>query len=280
MTAAGKFHLYIDDTGSRDPDKAYATDAYDEGSMDCFGLGGVIIKEAEIDATIQAHKKFCAEQDITYPLHSHSIRRGRSKFAWLRTPEKEAVFMPALESYILSLPIVTVACIIDRPGYVARYKERFADRLWFMCKTAFTILVERAAKYVDEQGGAMEIYFEGSGQREDRDLIAYMRDLKARGMDFDKATSEDYRPLGSDDFQRLCLGKPYRKTKETPMIQLADLVLFPMAKGGYAQTYRPYAQLKAAGKLIDCHLREEEIPTRGIKYSCFDAERQKAQPSS
>src|SRR6476660_8325848 len=103
MTAAAKFHLYIDDTGSRDPDKAYATDAYDEGSMDCFGLGGVIIKEAEIDATIQAHKKFCAEQDITYPLHSHSIRRGRSKFAWLRTPEKEAVFMPALESYILSL---------------------------------------------------------------------------------------------------------------------------------------------------------------------------------
>jgi hypothetical protein len=159
MTAARKYHLYIDDTGSRDPDKAYATDVHGE-IMDCFGLGGIIINAADIDATIQAHKKFCAEQNISYPLHSHSIRRGRRKFAWLKTPEKEAVFLPALESYILSLPIITVACIIDRPGYVARYKERFADKLWFMCKTAFTILVERAAKYVDEQGGAMEIYFE------------------------------------------------------------------------------------------------------------------------
>jgi len=195
----------------------------------------------------------------------------------LKTPEKAGVFMPALESYILSLPIITVACIIDRPGYVVRYKERFADKLWLMCRTAFTILVERAAKYVDEQGGAMEIFFEQSGQREDRDL---MRDLKTRGMDFDQKTSEGYAPLKSDDFRWLCLGKPYRKTKETPMIQVADLVLFPMAKAGYDQSYRPYVQLKAAGKLIDCHLPEEEIPARGIKYSCFDAEKQKAQPWS
>jgi hypothetical protein len=58
MTAAGKYHLYTDDTGSRDPDKAYAPDVH-EGRMDCFGLGGIIIKEADIDATIQAHKRFC-----------------------------------------------------------------------------------------------------------------------------------------------------------------------------------------------------------------------------
>ena len=75
-------------------------------------------------------------------------------------------------------------------------------------------------------------HFEQSGRREDRDIVAYMRDLKARGIDFDKESSGAYTPLGPDDFKRLCLGKPTRKTKETPMIQIADLVLFPMAKAG------------------------------------------------
>lgn len=182
--------------------------------------------------------------------------------------------MPALEEYLLSLPIITIACIVDRPGYLARYKEKFREQLWLMCKTAFTILVERAAKYVDEQGGAMEIYFEQSGKKEDRDLIAYMRDLKTRGLDFDKGSSGPYTPLRSDDFKRLCLGKPYRKTKTTPMIQIADLVLYPMAKAGYMPNYRPYTRLKAAGKLIDTHLPEDAVGARGIKYSCFDSPKQ------
>ena len=38
------------------------------------------------------------------------------------------------------------------------------------------------------------------------------------------------------------------------MIQIADLVLYPMAKGGYDSDYRPYKKLKESGKLIDCLL--------------------------
>ena len=278
-TTAEKFHLYIDDTGSRNPDRAYAQQARDD-KMDCFGLGGIIIREDRIDEAIQAHKLFCAEHNIDYPLHSYAIRGGREKFAWLKTPEKSGIFMPALEEYLLSLPIITIACVVDRPGYVARYKEKFQERLWLMCKTAFTILIERAAKYVDEQGGAMEVYFEESGKVEDRALIAYMRDLKQRGNDFDKDSAAGYDGLGLDDFRRLCLGKPIRKTKATPMIQIADLVLYPMAKAGYVKNYRPYARLKAAGKLIDTHIPAEAVPARGIKYSCFDPpETTKAQQS-
>ena len=109
-----KYHLYFDDTGSRDPDKvSYATEKR-EDKMDCFGLGGVIIKEESIDETIQAHKHFCREHNITYPLHSHKIRGGRGKFGWLKTPEKAGIFMSTLEEYILSLPIVTIACIVHR----------------------------------------------------------------------------------------------------------------------------------------------------------------------
>ena len=58
--------------------------------------------------------------------------------------------------------------------------------------------------------------------------------------------------------------------KKTPMIQVADLVLYPMAKAAYDPTYRPYVKLEQAGKLINCHLAQNDIPLRGIKYSCFD----------
>jgi uncharacterized protein DUF3800 len=276
--APTKYHLYIDDTGSRDPDKA------DEGmtrkdKMDCFALGGILVLESAIDELIQSHLRFCEAHDIDYPLHSHAIRGGRKKFAWLKTPEKAGLFLPALEEHLLSLPVVVTACVVHRPGYLARYKEEYRERLWLMCKTAFTILIERTAKFVDEQGGAMEVYFEQCGLREDRALVDYMRDLKTNGMAFDQQASKDYAPLGPNDFKRLCLGKPVRKTKATPMIQMADLVLFPIAKSGYVPDYRPYVKLREAGKLIDTHISAEAIPFRGIKYSCFDApETAKAQP--
>ena len=54
------------------------------------------------------------------------------------------------------------------------------------------------------------------------------------------------------------------------MIQIADLILYPIAKAGYDPSYDPYRKLKDHGKLIDCYFREEEIPYRGIKYGCFD----------
>jgi hypothetical protein len=55
------------------------------------------------------------------------------------------------------------------------------------------------------------------------------------------------------------------------MIQIADLVLYPMAKGGYDPDNRPYRKRKESGKLIDCLLTEDQIPLRGIKYSCCDS---------
>lgn len=265
-----KYHLYFDDSGSRDPDKSFMPDGERGDRMDCFALGGVLIREEEIDQVYAAYKAFCAEHSISYPLHSWAIRGGRGKFAWLKKPERAGIFMPALEELLLSLPIVTIACVVHRPGYVARYRNRYKERVWFMCKTAFSILAERAAKFADEEGRKLEIYFEATGKKEDEDIVAYMRSLKTEGPPFSPETSADYTPLKADDFQRIILGEPRQRTKKTPMIQVADLVLYPMAKGGYDRGYRPFAKLLEAGKLIDCHLREEDIAFRGVKYSCFD----------
>ncbi|RWM07064.1 hypothetical protein [Mesorhizobium sp.] len=48
------------------------------------------------------------------------------------------------------------------------------------------------------------------------------------------------------------------------------LLLFPMAVGGYEQDYIAYRLLVRDKMLVDCHLKPEDLPMRGIKYSCFD----------
>ena len=264
-----KYILYFDDTGSRDPDKSF-TAGIRRDKMDCFALGGILIKEEDIDAFLQAHKAFCSEWDIDYHLHSSRIRGGQGKFGWLKRPENAGLFLPALQEFLLSLPIVGIACVIDRPGYVARYKDRYDDRLWFMCKTAFGILAERAAKFAYEGGRKLEIFFEQAGRKEDRDIVQYVRSLKREGNPFNRDTSEGYAPFTAEQYRNIILGEPRRKTKAVPMIQIADLVLYPMAKGGYNSGYHPYGKLKEAGKLIDCLLPAEKVSLQGIKYSCFD----------
>jgi hypothetical protein len=71
----------------------------------------------------------------------------------------------------------------------------------------------------------------------------------------------------------LIISQPNRITKKVPMAQIADLVLYPMAKGGYDPNYRPYRRLIEASRLMDALLEPEEHPTLGVKYSCFDAKK-------
>jgi hypothetical protein len=262
-----EYHLFIDDTGSRDPDHEQPEQRRD--GMDCFGLGGFLIKEEDIEDLKARHAAFCASHNITYPLHSHKIRGGRGDFGWLKKPERARVFFPELDDFILGLPVIGVAVVIDRPGYVARYKEQYAERLWLMCKTAYSILIERAAKYADSQGRVLRVFFEESGKHEDRDLIQYAKDLKRVGMPFDGSNSAAYGSLSAEDFRRIVMGEPKRRTKATPMLQIADLILYPMAKAGYEPTYRPYVDLMAAGKVIDALLPPSDRPSLGVKYSCF-----------
>lgn len=262
-----EYHLFIDDTGSRDPD--HELDAPRRDRVDCFGLGGILIKEEDVEAIKQRHRTFCDKHGITYPLHSHKIRGGRGDFGWLKKPENARIFFPELDAFLLDLPAIGIAAIIDRPGYGARYREMYSERLWLMCKTAYSILIERAAKYADSEGRCLRVFFEESGKQEDRDLIKYARLLKTDGMPFNNATSSAYESLSPEDFRRIVMGEPKRRTKATALLQIADLMLYPMAKGGYDPTYKPYVDLMAAGKLIDALLPPTDRPNLGIKYSCF-----------
>lgn len=263
-----ELHLYLDDSGSREPDREPKEVRRDQ--MDYFALGGILVNEEDVDAVFGLHKAFCEAHDITYPLHSWAIRGGRGDFGWLKKPEAARDFLEDLERLMIALPAIGIAAVIDRPGYVARYKDRYKDQLWFMCKTAYCILIERAAKDARSQDRKLRVFFERAGKAEDRDLVAYTRILKTQGMPFDGANSAAYSSLTAEEFRDIVRGEPRGKTKATPMMQFADLYLYPMAKGGYDPTYRPYRVLMENGRLVDARLTDEARGSLGIKYSCFD----------
>jgi Protein of unknown function (DUF3800) len=268
MTAA-EVYLFIDDTGSRDPDRV--PDLTRDDGMNCFALGGILVNAEDIDAVKMAHSAFCEKHGINYPLHSWAIRGGRDKFGWLRNnPERTAQFYADMGDFLVGLPIVGIAAVVHRPGYVARYKDKYQDKLWFMCKTAYSILIERSAKYAQRNGRKLRIFFEQTGLKEDRDIIAYTKSLKSTGMPFDQGNSAPYTGLSAADFNNLVLGDPKRRTKETRLIQIADLMLYPMVKGKYDPAYRAYRQMLEAGKIIDGILNPDEVKNLGVKYSCFD----------
>ena len=132
------------------------------------------------------------------------------------------------------------------------------------------ILIERVAKYAIRHGRKLRIYYEQSGKREDRRILSYMRDLRLSGMPFDRDRSASYNQLSASDFQGTVIGDPRRGSKSSTLLQIADLYLYPMAKGGYKSSYPPYVDLMNARRLIDAHLLSGEQFSSGIKYSCFD----------
>src|SRR3546814_5899677 len=133
------YHLYFDDTGSRDPDKADLVDGdVRRDRMDCFAFGGVLVKNEEVDGIFAAQNAVCRAHDIDYPLHSWAIRGARGKFAWLKAPEKAGNFHAAIEEYLLSLPIVALACVINRPGYVRSEERRVGKECVSTCRSRWS----------------------------------------------------------------------------------------------------------------------------------------------
>ena len=271
-TQKNKYILCFDDSGSRDPDRTDMASLIRDDKMDWFALGGIIVKEEDVKAVVRQHQLFLQKWNIDYDLHSTKIRGHHGKFAWLKKKENSTLFYSELGQFLVSLPVICIACVIHRPGYVIRYREKYNERLWQMCKTTFSILVERTAKYVDKQNGQLEIIFEGSGKKEDSDIIQYLRSLKSTGNPFNPATSQDYKPFTAEDYSRVIIGEPRRKTKANPLLQIADLLLYPLAKSGYNAEYPPFKALIKHNKIIDCVIPPEDMPFMSIKYSCFDSQ--------
>ena len=260
--------LYLDETGSWLPD--HVTNPNNVG-MDCFGFGGILFEAKDIPALLLPYNAICEKWKITYPLHSNPIRMKSGTFAWLGRLDasKEQEFYRDVAFMIERQPFVAVACVIHRPGYNSRYQPIYGENRWALCKTAFAIVAERAAKFAAGKSLPLRIHFESSGKRENRKLVSYQRDLKKLGMPFSTQSVLKYNALSHEDFRRIILGDPEQHAKKSRFCQLADLVLYPMARGKYEPGYRPFQHLRDCNKLIDCVIRAEETEEKGIKYSCF-----------
>ena len=114
------------------------------------------------------------------------------------------------------------------------------------------------------------VYIEETGNREDKEIREYHNNLRIKGMFFDPDNSQKYAPLNANGFAETLFAKPNFITKDHPLAQFADLVVYAIAKGRYDPNYKPYRALWDAGKIIDTALLTSEAPQLGIKYYCFD----------
>ena len=232
-----------------------------------------MLRDRDVGMLKDRYAEFCAKWSISYPLHSSEIRSRSANFRWLRqcSDARCAEFFEDVAKLVTSAELTATACVIDRPGYNHRYREKYGRARWLLCKTAFTVVVERSAKFARDAGCRLRIYVEKSDRTTDRTLHGYYDQLRASGHPFDGASASKYGPLTPSEL-RETLYEFRTKDKSSPLMQIADVLLWPMCIGGYDPNNRSYVALKAAGTLIDCKLAPDEVPHRGIKYSCWDLE--------
>lgn len=154
-------------------------------------------------------------------------------------------------------------------AYHARYAARYGSQSWSLCRTAFSIVVERAVKFARARGCKLKVFVERSDRESDGWIRGYYDHLRTNGMPFDPNNMGKYAPLTKEQLSET-LYELRLKAKSSPIMQIADLYLWAMCMGGYDRSTLTYSRLLQNGKLIDRLLAPEEIPVLGIKYSCFE----------
>jgi hypothetical protein len=259
--------FYMDDSGSRDPDHDPSKAPH---PIDWFGLGGVLIEEV---LAVAANLRISEFRDRwpqigSAPLHSYEIRNASKAFNWLAAnKEIRHQFLAELNELMVALPIYAMACVVHRPGYNERYRGKYGAGRWSLCKTAFLIGVERAAKLARHRGLRLRVFVERSDEATENTLRTYYNEMRAEGMPFDEIASASYVPLTAQELQET-LYEFRVKTKTSLVMQVADLALWPVCKGGYEPDNMPLKHLKDHGRLADT-LCPSGSGLLGIKYSCF-----------
>lgn len=261
-------NFYVDDSGTRTPDRGPTP--FDPGVPNHFALGGVLVLERDEAVVRRSYENLRDRWGINYPLHSVEIRHGSGNFTWCKrsAPDYEP-FMRDLTRMLTSIPVLGLACVIDRPGYDARYRPRYGRSPWRLCRTAFSIVIDRAAKHARRQDCRLRVLAEESTKKDDRKLKEYYDYLRTQGLPFDGASSAAYAPLCAAEFNELLYEFRIKK-KSSPLIQIADVFLWPQIEEKYHPGYRPYQEFHDAGRLAECGLTAAECVRLGTKYSCFE----------
>ena len=199
------------------------------------------------------------------------MRSEKKKFAWigrLRALTGTA-YGPATGPFSAAIPVAGTACVIDRPGYVARgYGTREGNSKWLLCRSAFDIVVERAAKLAKQQGRRLKVFYEMADPATNASIEGYFYNVKSNGMGFDAANSAKYLPLTAAEFQYVLLdiegkGKPNR------ILQIADTYVYAIARGSYDRKFGIYRRLAESGRLVTDQVASERAFDSGGKNLLF-----------
>lgn len=263
------FHLYLDDSGTRHPDKKRGRAP--SHNRDWFGMGGILLDQNQEESEKQAIKLFCEKWNINKYLRSADIRGHHGHFSFIGELEEHErkEFLEELYCLMRSFDKIGFACVIDRPGYKKRYDNIYGQNKWLLCKTTFSVVTERAAKWAKEHNKKLRIFVEESDKKTDNRIREYYKELKNNGMPFNQKSSSKYEPLTIEELNNTLYDLKF-KNKSSRLAQMADLYLWPMCIGGYDKSNKTYSRLLKDNKLIDCFLDQERRPFLGIKYSCWE----------
>lgn len=265
------YHLYLDDSGSRFLDRL-PTDA--DKNPRWFSLGGLLVKDEDEAVCKQARTDLAQRwPKLTQPLHLTDMHSRRKGFSWLEdlALEERRAFWQDYHNVVSSLPVIGHACVVHRPGYRDRgYGSREGDAKWNLCRTAFNILVERAAKIAHGEGRRLRVKYEGSDPKADQALRSYWAMLKAgNGLGFNAQNAAKYDPFPPATLAATLIDLE-RKDKRSILMQFADTFALAISRGRYQADFPTFAALSAAGILADQYVGAERAKMEGIKYSCFD----------
>ncbi|MCT8970879.1 DUF3800 domain-containing protein [Microbaculum marinisediminis] len=266
------YTLYMDETGNRHPDKK--SDASRKG-RDWFGFGGILVRGEDNNAVRELVSAFSQKWKLRKPAHITDMLSENKGFSWLgrKSQHVRDEFWDDWRGVLCTSPVIGIGCVIDRPGYVARgYLEEYNDK-WLLCRSAFDITVERAAKIARLEQRKLHVVFE-QDPAVNEIVTNYFRNLKSNGMGFSAKSSEKYNPLGVSDFQET-LGRIQHKPKNHPLLQVADSYIYSISRWRYDKKFWLYRSLRDSRRIADFALSREHLPHLGIKYYCFDPKTKK-----
>jgi len=92
--------------------------------------------------------------------------------------------------------------------------------------------------------------------------------MKFHGAPFNPQTSSKYKPFRPEQLQQVLAGIE-GKSKSNPILQIADLCLYPIARAKEQSQSRALQALRQHQKLVDEILEPDVLEEMGIKYYCF-----------
>lgn len=207
--------MYLDESGDHNLEKI-------DPRYPVFVLGGGVVDRAYARTVMRPRIRQLKVDFFDGPgivLHTNDIVRARNGFEALKDERFRNEFYEALNVMMRELEYKVVACVIDKPKLVAKYKHRADDPYGY----SLEVLIERFCKELGDTPDGGIIYAERRGEPLDHELNVAWERLRSNvvGTGYAGAKTID---------ERICELVVKDKRLNIDGLQLADLVVSPIAR--------------------------------------------------